>query len=397
MPEANENSDRYEAPLVRGVYSTQKVRKSNSWTSAGRSVHKTYWYVKQLGDNAFQVQPLSDNHTPTGQPRLIDREDFLCDYTPEMDYYIRNVLPALKELDEHLERGDAHRKRREYYSAEAEYAFAQDIDEQSVRAAFGLGFVHLERGESAKARQVFERIVSMETPFRPEHKHLFNEFGIALRKNRLFDESLQYYFRAVELDSDDEHLFYNIARSYYEKGDYKHCMEHIALCLKLNRGVEEAQKFCRGIIRQHEEELAKRNRHDPEVHFQLIHDASRILDSMTEAAGLSPDEEDSIREKIRIREEKREERRKLKEERKKARFDVRFGSPYNTPDILINGKPKPSSEELDAAHETEEHSPPLEPENSAADHVNQDELIPDTDEEDARTGEDAPEDAPSPS
>ncbi|MFW5837539.1 MAG: tetratricopeptide repeat protein [Desulfovibrionaceae bacterium] len=345
MPDNENTTNEHEAPLVRGVYSTQVVKNSDAWSASGKTVKKTYWYVEQVAENAFLVRPLADNHSPAGQPRLINRDDFLKDYTPEMDYYLRNVLPVLNRLEEHLERADKLRKRKEHYSAEAEYHFARGIDEQSVRAAFGLGFIHLERGDEAKARQIFEQLVNMEAPFAPEHKHLFNDFGIALRKNRMFKEALHYYFRAVDLASDDENLFFNIARSYYEMGDFKHCIEYLAVCLKLNRGVEQAQKFCRHIIREHEEQLAKKDRKDPDVHFQLIHEATRILDALTRAAGMSEDDVGALRQKVRKREEREEERRRKEKEREKAKFDLRLGSPYNMPDFMVDDSHKNVSRE----------------------------------------------------
>jgi len=334
IDESSNDAFRAEPILVRGVYSTQKARTSDSWSASGRMVNKIYWFVEQRNDNAFVVRPISKNYVPGDQTKVINREEFLAQYTPEMEYYLQNVLPAMNRLDEHLERGDKLRQRERSYSAEVEYDFARNIDENSVRATFGLGFIHLERGDEARARHIFEQLVEMEAPFRSEHKHLFNDFGIALRKNNMFEEALRYYFRAVDLANDDENLFFNIARAYYEKGDYKNCIEHLALCLKLNRGVEEAQKFCRHIIKEHEEQVAKRDRKDPDVHFQLVNDAARLLDSLTDAAGLSEDEQKAIRSKVRKREERKEKQRVETQERQKAKFDLRYGSPHNQPEFI---------------------------------------------------------------
>jgi hypothetical protein len=61
--------------------------------------------------------------------------------------------------------------------------------------------------------------VGLEAAFAPEHKHLFNEFGISLRKSRMVDQSIEYSTRALALTSTDENLHYNVARAYFEKGD----------------------------------------------------------------------------------------------------------------------------------------------------------------------------------
>lgn len=340
VDESNNDALNTAPALVRGVYSTHKVRASDSWSASGQVLNKVYWFVEQMDENAFVVRPISKNYVPGDQPKVINRERFLADYSPEMEYYLQNVLPAMNRLDEHLERGDKLRQRKRQYSAEIEYDFARNIDEHSVRATFGLGFIHLERGDEARARRIFEQLVEMEAPFRPEHKHLFNDFGIALRKNNMFEEALRYYFRAVDLANDDENLFFNIARAYYEKGDYKNCIEYLALCLKLNRGVEEAQKFCRHILKEHEEQVAKQDRNNPDVHFQLVHDASRLLGSLTEAAGLSDAEQKEIRSKVRKREEREEKRRVEEQRRQEAKFDLRYGSPYNHPEFIDRKKRK---------------------------------------------------------
>lgn len=80
-----------------------------------------------------------------------------------------------------------------------------------MRANFGIGLTYLERGDNAKAQDIFQRLVKLEATFEPQHKHLFNEFGINLRKSKMLQESLDYYKRALELSPNDESLYMNIA------------------------------------------------------------------------------------------------------------------------------------------------------------------------------------------
>ncbi|MFW5838126.1 MAG: tetratricopeptide repeat protein, partial [Desulfovibrionaceae bacterium] len=94
-----------------------------------------------------------------------------------------------------------------------------------------------------KANDIFERLVKLEASFDQEHKHLFNDFGINLRKSGMIDQALDYYLRAVELTNDDDHLHHNIARAYYEKGDLRKCVEHLKKALALNEELEEAKLF----------------------------------------------------------------------------------------------------------------------------------------------------------
>ncbi|NMC49482.1 MAG: tetratricopeptide repeat protein, partial [Desulfovibrio sp.] len=73
--------------------------------------------------------------------------------------------------------------------------------------------------------------------------HLFNEFGINLRKNKMLDQALDYYRRAENLSEADENLHYNIARAFFEKKDLQMCFEYLKKALDLNPELVAAKKF----------------------------------------------------------------------------------------------------------------------------------------------------------
>ncbi|MBA4358755.1 MAG: hypothetical protein C0405_13635 [Desulfovibrio sp.] len=101
----------------------------------------------------------------------------------------------------------------------------------------------MERGDAIKAKDILGRIVGLDAAFAPEHKHLFNEFGISLRKSRMVDQAIEYYTRALALTETDENLHYNAARAHYDKGDLVKCREHLARAKVLNPDHEEVGKF----------------------------------------------------------------------------------------------------------------------------------------------------------
>jgi tetratricopeptide (TPR) repeat protein len=101
----------------------------------------------------------------------------------------------------------------------------------------------MERGETAKAENILERIVKLDAAFAPEHKHLFNEFGIKLRKNKMIKDALTYYTRALELSKQDENLYYNIARAHLENKDPALALDFLLKSLELNPGFAEASQF----------------------------------------------------------------------------------------------------------------------------------------------------------
>ena len=238
---------------ISGVFSSQTVAKVGTGTTTRRTIQKAYWFAEQIageGEPIVQVQPLNNNNVPSGPKESVVLGDFLQRFNPELEYYQQEVYPKMKELDSTLKRAEEQRDQGALYSAEFEYAAALDFDEENVRANFGLGLTYMERGESAKASDIFERVVGLDAAFSPEHKHLFNEFGINLRKSNLLDQAVDYYARALEITTDDENLYYNMARAYFERGDKEDCAKNLKKALELSPGFEEAQKFMEYINKQ---------------------------------------------------------------------------------------------------------------------------------------------------
>jgi tetratricopeptide (TPR) repeat protein len=149
----------------------------------------------------------------------------------------------MRDLGKTIARAERHRDNKEYYSAEMEFNNALKVDEENVRANFGLGLTYLERNEVDKAENIFNRLVRLEATFEPEHKHLFNEFGIQLRKNKMYKESMEYYQRALELSNTDENIYYNMARVALESKDPAQAVSALLKCLEMNPGMEEGLLF----------------------------------------------------------------------------------------------------------------------------------------------------------
>ena len=123
------------------------------------------------------------------------------------------------------------------------YNDALNVDDQNVRANFGIGMCYLQRGESAKADDILKRIVQLDAAFQEEHKHMFNEFGINLRKNKMCQQAVEYYERAAEFTRDDENLQYNIARAYFDMGRFNDAKIHCEKALTINPDLDEAKKL----------------------------------------------------------------------------------------------------------------------------------------------------------
>lgn len=243
MTTAAKNNGQEQQNRISGVFSSKEVRKVGTGTTTRKTIQKAFWYCDEQEDGSMVVQPLNANYIPSGPKKKVTREQFLELFSPEPELYVSSVYPQMRELNKTIARADRHRTNKEYFSAEMEYQSALKVDEENVRANFGLGITYLERGETSKADDIFERLVKLEAAFEAEHKHLFNEFGIKLRKNKMFDQSVAYYERALELAAQDENLQYNLARAYLEKEDYPKTLEFLLKSLDLNPLLEPAIKF----------------------------------------------------------------------------------------------------------------------------------------------------------
>ena len=236
-------------PEVRGVFSTQEIRKVGTGTTTRKTVQKTFWFVEQHG-NEIECQPLNTNYVPSGPKRKISMEDLINKFSPEPELYMNSVYPKMQELQYSVRQGDRYRESGETFAAEYEYSRALKVDEDNVRANFGIGLTYLERGDASKAQDIFERLVKLDAAFEPQHKHLFNEFGINLRKNKMLAESREYYARALQLSPKDENLNMNMARVLLESKDMDGCVDYLLEALRLAPRHEQSLKFMSWLIQK---------------------------------------------------------------------------------------------------------------------------------------------------
>ncbi len=251
---------------ITGVFSLQEIRKVGTGTTTRKTIQKAFWFCTELPDGSIEVQPLNTNYIPSGPKRRVPKDEFLASFAPEPEVYISNVFPRIRELNKTIALADRHRGNKEFFSAEMEYGKALKVDEENIRANFGLGITYLERGEGAKADNIFERLVKLDTAFESEHKHLFNEFGINLRKNKMLDQAVVYYGRALELSGEDENLLHNMARAHLEKGNHDQALTYLLKSLQLSPTLEASVKFLTWMISK---ELVPGNRKE-EVAAMLL-------------------------------------------------------------------------------------------------------------------------------
>lgn len=232
-------------PVILGVYSLQKESGIGIGGTASKQHQMSYWYVRKLGADSYEVQPLNVHHVPSGLRREVKELEFLKQYVPEPSYYRTNTVPALKTLARKVAEGEKYFAEGKLDEAEKQFLKALMIDELSVQANYGLGEVYSEKKDFVKLKKVLDTLIGLDEAFKEEQRGRFNQFGICLRKNGHYDESLRFYKRSLEFNDRDENVYFNIARVHFDKGDKETCVEHLRKALQINPGFKEAVKFLR--------------------------------------------------------------------------------------------------------------------------------------------------------
>lgn len=113
----------------------------------------------------------------------------------------------------------------------------------AMRREFQVSLHHWNMAKKNMALRNFRNIIYKEADFVPAHKHMFTEFAIQLRKINQHDLALVSAIRCTKLSPDDSHVFFNVARLYYELGKYEKADEFIDQTLNLEPDLEPALRL----------------------------------------------------------------------------------------------------------------------------------------------------------
>ncbi len=100
---------------------------------------------------------------------------------------------------------------------------------------------------------LFRDVLKVRGDFAGRGHHLFNELGILLRKCGLLDLATSAFARALEIVTDDENLYYNLARAHYENDDWDGCMTNLIESHRLNPGLPVARDLLGLVVGLHED------------------------------------------------------------------------------------------------------------------------------------------------
>ncbi len=226
---------------IQGVFSEETTITLGTGHTQKTQRVKNYCMAEQLDEETVQISFLGNEGQPTGIVVKVPYDEFLTKYTFEPEFKIKTKEE--REHDKHLSRAEKHRARNESFSAEMEYTSALKIDPESIKANFGIGTLYMEMGQKDKAKSVFQKLSHIDAIFEEDNKHIFNEFGIELRKARMAEEALSNYLKAFEISPHDENLCFKIARVYYDARDLEYADLWIQRSIATNPSFREAKLF----------------------------------------------------------------------------------------------------------------------------------------------------------
>jgi len=160
--------------IMEGVYSETKVQEIGTMNTIRRQTVVDYYQCVQLDEDTISVQILDMDGAPLPLKQKVPLEEFLKRFTYESK---TPKTQAQITADKHVATAEHHMERKELNSAEYEFYKALKLDQENVRAQFGLGKVYLETGDVEKAAEIFGRLARQDNIHAPENKHFFNKLA----------------------------------------------------------------------------------------------------------------------------------------------------------------------------------------------------------------------------
>ena len=241
--------------MKEGIYYEEKAMEIGTMGTRQTSAekHALHYWLKENDKGEVDMYYLKPNGTPTAivvetitqkdyEKRFQDCSTHACDFKEKTAEEKKTEAAAKK-----IQLGEKHLKKNEFNAATFEFGLALKVDKKNLKAHFGKGKAHIALGETDKARKHFEEMAQNEELYMEDHKHLFNELGITLRRNRMFEEAVSNYKKALDIDTNDEALYFNMARAYKEWGKSPEALTNIQKAIKLNPKFAEALDFLKTI------------------------------------------------------------------------------------------------------------------------------------------------------
>ncbi|VAX16147.1 hypothetical protein MNBD_NITROSPINAE03-2087 [hydrothermal vent metagenome] len=240
---------------IEGVYYERKLMEAG--TMGTKRTHDTphdlHYFCKSTSKGEVALYFLK----PTGQATsmimdTITREAFdskfkdcsthKCELKPVSDEDKKKEAAQAK-----VSMGQHHMDKKEYNAAAFEFGQAIKQDEKNLKAHLGKGKAHLSLGDVEEAKKSFESMSEIDDLYEKDNKHIFNEYGIELRRGEMYDMAIENYKKAISIDDKDEALYFNIARAYQQSGRMQDAVKNLDKALSIEPDFTEA-KALKGVL-----------------------------------------------------------------------------------------------------------------------------------------------------
>lgn len=218
-------------PIFSGVFALREKTPAKS----GNRPRKRLFFCWDLGNRNYAVQELDASFTPIAQPNRVNAQELKNNFlfqaailatpvsTPDFRHLQIPQQPqeATELNDNALAALEKARKARQVEN---------DLRQSFERAMRALGRPRDRKGAIAAIGQLAETTKGIV----PEHKHMFRDFGVSLRKKSLPELAARCASRVVQLSPNDDHAHFNLARLLGMLGRYTEAEKHIDRAIRLN-------------------------------------------------------------------------------------------------------------------------------------------------------------------
>ena len=195
-------------------------RKSEPWGEMARLLASLGRYDE--AEDAYLTVLTMNQYSLTAYFGLAElyesREDF--DQSIGLLQQALGVAQLLKSSNQSLSKinfyiGEFELRLKRLSQAEESFTRAIELCPDDSQLRIDIGDAYSNRGHWAESEPHYEAANDID----PNVAHVFNKLGIAYRRQQKFDKALQLYGDARAHRPEDEHLLFNIARTYYESGN----------------------------------------------------------------------------------------------------------------------------------------------------------------------------------
>lgn len=242
-----------QSPQYIGVYALRNKLQGGS---------KALYFVWQTESGDYIVQRIDSARKPVGVPERVARDVLLHNFVPEAPPAPQPVPPQDESPASSGRPPQARQSAADAYRATAEqerqllFAPAQTAEatpwddeefrrlelarkakqlETAMRETFRKTLLRLKRPkERVAALTALEQMATAQEGIVPEHRHMFRDFGVQLRKQSQPDTALHFSRRVVKLAPGDDHALFNMARILCDLRKFDEAEQLLAQAMKID-------------------------------------------------------------------------------------------------------------------------------------------------------------------